>query len=514
MNIAIKVFYKNIAKRIKFCNNLDSLHDIIKKIFNLSEYQFSKIVILIQIIDKKYIVNNLIHYNYMLEFAYITKLKSLKFYLIEKSLVNQDNSIKFFEKINIKDNYIYNRINLINKDNYLSLTNDSSFKKSFTTNNDESMILCNELNQVNLNFFNKSLKIEIDKFEIENNNNIVTRNKAFNKSKLIKLENISKELTKIIDKKLSYLKTNFLKKLLSTNISKSFLDKNNVINNSIYKSSILFKAKCSICFCENLFQYIYYCLNEKCINLRFCLNCEPDHINTNNNTHMLFKCFKYQDKHPFYDKLKNFSNKDTEDLQKKDKANCNKLKNVHYNYNVELINSNNKVCNKLHHKIKTKEISNNVYLQEDTLINRSLENNKNTILLRTNRNSFSINSKINIKENEKLLFNNSINSKFLGIYKELLVKTGKNITKSIKVKNTGNINWPKGSELVCIENISLVKGIGNRLCIKTEPMKEINIEITLDTSKYKPGSYNSYWQMKNDTGIFFGDVLEINVVIV
>jgi len=76
----------------------------------------------------------------------------------------------------------------------------------------------------------------------------------------------------------------------------------------------------------------------------------------------------------------------------------------------------------------------------------------------------------------------------------------------VKLVNIGRIKWPTPCFFTCEENISKIKGkrikLGN---IKGEPGEIVEFNIKLDLSSVKKtGNYSSFWTLKDENGVQFG----------
>jgi len=96
---------------------------------------------------------------------------------------------------------------------------------------------------------------------------------------------------------------------------------------------------------------------------------------------------------------------------------------------------------------------------------------------------------------------------------EITVSMEKNSTKTVSVvlRNVGDIEWSNTTYLSCLKNCD-IGGPSVPVKVAIKPGQEISLEITLKAEK-EVGDYMSIWQMCNEKGEFFGQIIILRVFI-
>lgn len=81
---------------------------------------------------------------------------------------------------------------------------------------------------------------------------------------------------------------------------------------------------------------------------------------------------------------------------------------------------------------------------------------------------------------------------------------------NVKFLNSGQVPWPKGVMLCCLSHLSSMYGESVPIKIKVDAGKDINIEVKF-TLFHSAGIYNSFWQLKTQSGDFFGELIKFEI---
>jgi hypothetical protein len=90
---------------------------------------------------------------------------------------------------------------------------------------------------------------------------------------------------------------------------------------------------------------------------------------------------------------------------------------------------------------------------------------------------------------------------------------GASFTKSWRLLNSGSSTWGRGYELVHVsEQLFGAKSpTALTIDVPSNQMADISVEMVAPTT---PGTYRGYWRMRNATGVFFGDLIWVEIVVV
>ena len=92
------------------------------------------------------------------------------------------------------------------------------------------------------------------------------------------------------------------------------------------------------------------------------------------------------------------------------------------------------------------------------------------------------------------------------------IKEGKEVRKSIKLKNNSKSVWPKNCYIACIKDLSNIYGNNVYISIRIEMNKEINVEVVFQPNlEIESGKYLSCWQMHTPQNSPFGEVIIFEV---
>jgi len=96
---------------------------------------------------------------------------------------------------------------------------------------------------------------------------------------------------------------------------------------------------------------------------------------------------------------------------------------------------------------------------------------------------------------------------------DITILMEKNSTKTVSlvIKNVGDIEWSNTTYLSCLKNCD-ISGPSIPIKVAIKPGQEISLEITLKTEK-DVGDYMSIWQLCNEKGEYFGQIILLRVFI-
>ncbi len=89
---------------------------------------------------------------------------------------------------------------------------------------------------------------------------------------------------------------------------------------------------------------------------------------------------------------------------------------------------------------------------------------------------------------------------------------GERFTKTWQIENTGTTTWDTKYRLVYKDGTITSEELVFNLISPVEPGELLNISVKM-TAPEVLGSYTNYWQMMNEDGQFFGDVLSMSIVV-
>ena len=89
------------------------------------------------------------------------------------------------------------------------------------------------------------------------------------------------------------------------------------------------------------------------------------------------------------------------------------------------------------------------------------------------------------------------------------MKPGETFTKTWKIKNTGSCTWNTDFYLIFGYGEKM-DGIDTALGSTVEPGQEVEISVTL-TAPSKTGDYYSWWRLKNEWGVPFGEFFGVSI---
>jgi len=89
---------------------------------------------------------------------------------------------------------------------------------------------------------------------------------------------------------------------------------------------------------------------------------------------------------------------------------------------------------------------------------------------------------------------------------------GERFTKTWQIKNVGTTTWDTSYRLVYKDGPITSDELTFNLIKPVEPEALLNISVVM-TAPDTLGTYTNYWQMMNEDGEFFGDVLSMKIVV-
>ena len=92
-----------------------------------------------------------------------------------------------------------------------------------------------------------------------------------------------------------------------------------------------------------------------------------------------------------------------------------------------------------------------------------------------------------------------------------ILKPGETFTKTWKIKNTGSCNWNTSFYLIFGYGEKM-SGMETALPSAVTPGQEIEISMSL-TAPNKPGDYFSWWRLKNEWGVPFGEFFGVSITV-
>jgi hypothetical protein len=87
----------------------------------------------------------------------------------------------------------------------------------------------------------------------------------------------------------------------------------------------------------------------------------------------------------------------------------------------------------------------------------------------------------------------------------------KNLKKRIKILNSGSSAWPEFCQFINIKEESSILGKNTKIRHIVDSLKEIEIEINLNTENIKEGDYKSVWQLYTDKRLPIGEKIILDV---
>lgn len=355
---------------------------------------------------------------------------------------------------------------LNSKLNYKLAYDHLGFQKAISNNSEfQSYVqLINQKQQVKLILLKSDLKLDlISEREVDlkatqklNETIVIERDQKENFGRNDEYNKVDSKLSTIIQTQLKSLELGLYDQLHTSNVFKSIANSSpDMTKSDIFRTknpkARRVEITCSICKFKSQHPFIFYCNSPQCFDLIICPYCEERHSNEDESEHILIKSYKALTLKP-------------------------KLEDV---------------------------------VTESILLSPKKEaNSKNYERPMIVKNQFN--------KDANHITNKYLDSTYLELKQSYVIKEGKDIDVIIRTQNTGTAEWPIGSKFanIHVKDNNNIVGEDSSLKKKFKPNENVNFIIKLQTSNKPKGKYTSLWQLQNEKGEPFGQVITIHIEIV